>query len=159
MDYSRVSRFFHNVTSGVRVSATHTCRRGSLRPHRGGPRDEDVEIKHIRHILQSGAYAFVIFVLVFFQPDFGSAIIVIAIWFGMVLVAGLSWKHLSTLCIVGAMLGAGLWNYGLQEYQQERILTFLHPLADIQGAGYNAYQSTVAVGSGELIGKGIGYGT
>jgi len=118
-----------------------------------------IEIKHIRHILQSGAYAFVIFVLVFFQPDFGSAIIVIAIWFGMVLVAGLSWKHLSTLCIVGAMLGAGLWNYGLQEYQQERILTFLHPLADIQGAGYNAYQSTVAVGSGELIGKGIGYGT
>src|SRR3989344_2151892 len=90
---------------------------------------------------------------------FGSAILVIAIWFGMVLVAGLSWKHLSTLCIVGAMLGAGLWNYGLQEYQQERILTFLHPLADIQGAGYNAYQSTVAVGSGELIGKGIGYGT
>jgi rod shape determining protein RodA len=47
----------------------------------------------------------------------------------------------------------------LYDYQKQRIQTFLDPLSDIQGAGYNAYQSTVAVGSGELFGKGIGYGT
>ncbi len=47
----------------------------------------------------------------------------------------------------------------LQDYQKARILTFIHPLADIRGAGYNAYQSTVAVGSGEITGKGIGFGT
>jgi rod shape determining protein RodA len=76
-----------------------------------------------------------------------------------VLVAGLSWKHLAILFATGLLIGAGLWNYGLQEYQKLRVLTFIHPLADIRGAGYNAYQSTVAVGSGEAMGKGIGYGT
>lgn len=118
-----------------------------------------IEIRHIRHILVSGAYALVIFILVFFQPDFGSAIIVFAIWFGMVLVSGLSWRHLAVLTITGVVLGVGLWSYGLAEYQRVRVLTFLHPLSDIRGAGYNAYQSMVAVGSGQIVGKGIGYGT
>lgn len=118
-----------------------------------------IEIRHIRHIVISGAYAFGVFVLVFFQPDFGSAIIIFAIWFGMVLVAGISWKHLAALTIAGIIVCGALWQYGLQDYQKARVLTFIHPLADIQGAGYNAYQSTVAVGSGEFVGKGIGYGT
>lgn len=118
-----------------------------------------IEIKHIRHVIVPGLYAFVIFVLAFFQPDFGSAIIVFSIWFGMVLVAGISWKHLAVLFISGAIICGGLWQYGLHQYQKDRILTFLHPLADIRGTGYNAYQSTVAVGSGEITGKGIGYGT
>ena len=118
-----------------------------------------IEIAHIRHILISGAYALVLCTLVFFQPDFGSAIIIASIWLGLVLVAGISWKHLATLFIVAAIVAGGLWQYGLEPYQKQRVLTFLHPLTDIQGAGYNAYQSTVAVGSGEIFGKGIGYGT
>ncbi|MDO8552864.1 MAG: rod shape-determining protein RodA [bacterium] len=118
-----------------------------------------IEIAHIRHILVSGGYAFVIFALVFFQPDLGSAIIIACIWLGMVLVAGISWKHLLALFIAGLIVFGALWSYGLQPYQKLRILTFIHPLADIRGSGYNAYQSTVAVGSGELTGKGIGYGT
>lgn len=118
-----------------------------------------IEIKHYRHILVSGAYAFLLFVLVFFQPDLGSAVIIFSIWLGMVLVAGISWKHLAVLFIGGMIVVAGAWHWGLQPYQKQRVLTFLHPLTDIQGSGYNAYQSTVAVGSGELLGKGIGYGT
>ncbi|HTR18424.1 MAG TPA: FtsW/RodA/SpoVE family cell cycle protein [Candidatus Paceibacterota bacterium] len=118
-----------------------------------------VEIAHIRHILVSGAYAFALFVLVFLQPDFGSALIIAAIWFGMVLVAGISWRHLAALLITAAIIFAGLWHFGLHQYQKDRILTFIHPLANIQTTGYNAYQSTVAVGSGEWVGKGIGYGT
>jgi rod shape determining protein RodA len=54
---------------------------------------------------------------------------------------------------------SGLWLFAFQPYQKQRILTFVHPLTDIRGAGYNAYQSTIAVGSGGLWGKGIGYGT
>jgi rod shape determining protein RodA len=96
---------------------------------------------------------------VFFQPDLGSGIIIFSIWFGMVLVAGISWKHLAVLLITGVIIFAGLWSFGLRQYQKDRILTFLHPLADIQNTGYNAYQSTVAVGSGQATGKGIGYGT
>lgn len=118
-----------------------------------------IEIANIRHILVSGAYALIVFVLVALQPDFGSAIIIGLIWLGMVLLSGISRKHLFAVIAIGAVSFAGLWLFGFQEYQKERILTFLHPLADIHGAGYNAYQSTVAVGSGELFGKGIGYGT
>jgi len=118
-----------------------------------------IEIAHIRHILVSGAYAFVIFALVFFQPDLGSAIIIACVWLGMVLVAGISWKHLLALFIAAVIVLSGLWQYGLHPYQKQRILTFIHPLTDIRGSGYNAYQSTVAVGSGELTGKGVGYGT
>jgi rod shape determining protein RodA len=77
----------------------------------------------------------------------------------MVLVAGISWKHLLTLFIAAVIVLVGLWNFGLHPYQKQRVLTFVHPLTDIRGAGYNAYQATVAVGSGELLGKGIGYGT
>lgn len=116
-------------------------------------------IGSFRHILVSGVYAFLIFGLVFVQPDFGSAIILFFIWLGMVLVAGISPKHLALVVITGTLAFGGLWNFGFQEYQKERIMTFLNPLADIQGAGYNAYQSTIAVGSGQLFGKGIGYGT
>ena len=118
-----------------------------------------IEIRNIRHIFVSGAYAAIVFVLVALQPDLGGAIIVGAIWLGLVLFSGISWRHLLLVGAIGAVAFAGLWFGGLHQYQKERILTFLHPLADIQGAGYNAYQSTVAVGSGELVGKGIGYGT
>lgn len=118
-----------------------------------------IEIANIRHILVSGAYAAIVFVLVALQPDFGSAIIIGLIWLGMVLLSGISRKHLFAVISIGAVAFAGLWLFGFQDYQKTRILTFLHPLADIHGAGYNAYQSTVAVGSGEMLGKGIGYGT
>ena len=118
-----------------------------------------VAIANVRHILVSGAYAALICGLVFLQPDFGGAIIIASIWFGMVLVAGISWKHLGTLLAIGIISAGVLWQYALADYQKARVLTFLNPLADIQGAGYNAYQSTIAVGSGELVGKGIGLGT
>jgi rod shape determining protein RodA len=118
-----------------------------------------VEIAHVRHILVSGFYAFVLFLLIFLQPDFGSAIIIVLVWLGMVLVSGISKKHLLAVFLIGIALSAGLWLYGFEDYQKQRILTFIHPLTDIQGAGYNAYQSTIAVGSGQFLGKGIGYGT
>lgn len=118
-----------------------------------------IEIANIRHIIVSGAYAGIVFVLVALQPDFGSAIIIFLIWLGLVLLSGISRMHLFTVATIGFVAFAGLWLFGFQDYQKARILTFLHPLADIHGAGYNAYQSTVAVGSGELLGKGIGYGT
>jgi rod shape determining protein RodA len=61
--------------------------------------------------------------------------------------------------MVGLVAFAGLWFFGFHDYQRTRIMTFINPTADIHGAGYNAYQSTVAVGSGQLFGKGVGYGT
>jgi rod shape determining protein RodA len=116
-------------------------------------------IGDFRHIIVSGLYTFVFFGLVFIQPDFGSAIILFFIWFGMILVAGIKIKHLAIVFLLGALAFGGMWQFAFQDYQKDRIVNFLNPLADIQGTGYNAYQSTIAVGSGELFGKGIGYGT
>mgnify|MGYP001602093986 CR=1 FL=1 len=118
-----------------------------------------VEIAHIRHILISGFYTFLFFAAVFIQPDFGAAIIFFLIWLGMVLVSGISRKHLALVFILGSLVFSGLWIGALHPYQKQRIMTFLNPLTDIHGAGYNAFQSTIAVGSGELLGKGVGYGT
>jgi rod shape determining protein RodA len=118
-----------------------------------------MEIAHFKHILVSGAYMGVIFFLLFLQPDFGSAAIIFAIWLGMVLIAGISRTHLTAVFLAGVLAVVGLWVFAFADYQKTRIVTFLHPLADIQGAGYNAYQSTIAVGSGGLLGKGIGYGS
>ena len=118
-----------------------------------------IEIANIKHIIVSGFYAFIIFALVIIQPDFGSAIIIFFIWFGMVITSGLSKKHLITLIAVGLLVFAGLWTFGFKEYQKNRIKNFINPTADIHGTGYNAYQSAIAVGSGQLWGKGVGYGT
>lgn len=118
-----------------------------------------VEIANIRHILVSGAYALSIFILVYFQPDFGSALIIFLIWLGMILVSGISKKHLLAVFLFGAVAFSLLWVYGLKDYQKSRVINFLHPLSDIRGSGYNAYQSTIAIGSGQILGKGIGYGT
>jgi rod shape determining protein RodA len=116
-------------------------------------------IGDFRHIIVSGGYALLLFALVAVQPDFGSAIILFLVWFGMVLVAGIRFRHLAFVMLACVVAFSALWSFGFQDYQKERIVTFIHPLADIRGAGYNAYQSTIAVGSGQLLGKGVGYGT
>jgi rod shape determining protein RodA len=116
-------------------------------------------ISDFKHILVSGFYVLIIFGLVLIQPDFGSAMIIFAIWFGMVLVAGIRFRHVAVVFLLGTVALGGMWQFVFQDYQKDRIMTFFDPLSDIQGTGYNAYQSTVTVGSGQIFGKGIGYGT
>ncbi len=118
-----------------------------------------VEIRDIKHIFISGFYAFIPFVLILFQPDFGSAMIIFFIWLGMVLVSGISKTHLLAVFVFGAIIFASFWFLIFAPYQKARIVNFLNPLADIHGSGYNAFQSTIAVGSGEITGKGLGFGT
>lgn len=118
-----------------------------------------IEIKNVKHIFVSALYAGIPAFLVLLQPDFGTTIILFLIWLGMILVAGISWKHMLILFGAGAIAFAGLWIFVFQDYQKARIVSFLHPLADVRGTGYNAYQSVVAVGSGQVLGKGFGFGT
>ncbi|MCF7831788.1 MAG: rod shape-determining protein RodA [Candidatus Pacebacteria bacterium] len=118
-----------------------------------------IEIAQIRHIIVSASYMMIMMLLIFFQPDFKSSLVFMVIWLGMVLVAGISKKH---LLLVGSLVIVAfgmLWLFAFQPYQKQRIMTFINPLSDIQGSGYNAYQSTIAVGSGQLLGKGVGYGS
>src|SRR3989338_3209217 len=118
-----------------------------------------IEIRNLRHILVSGAYAFLMFVLIFLQPDLGGALVIAGIWLGMVLVSGISKKHLAFVALLGAVVSLVLWMFIFAPYQKARIISFIHPLADVRGAGYNAYQSTIAVGSGGVFGKGVGQGS
>jgi len=77
----------------------------------------------------------------------------------MVFVSGISKKHLLIVFFAGLLIFAVLWGFVFAPYQKDRIITFLNPLTDATGAGYNALQSTIAVGSGQFWGKGLGYGT
>ncbi len=118
-----------------------------------------IEIARLRHLIVSGVYALALFALLLLQPDFGSAVIVFLIWLGMVSLSGISKKHLALIGCSAAILGIVFWLFVFSDYQKARIVTFLHPLADVRGSGYNAFQSMIAVGSGEAFGKGVGYGT
>ena len=77
----------------------------------------------------------------------------------MVLVSGISKKHLFLVFLAGLLAFGFLWGFVFKPYQKARIINFVQPLSDVRGSGYNAYQSTIAVGSGQVLGKGIGYGT
>jgi rod shape determining protein RodA len=81
------------------------------------------------------------------------------IWLGMVLVSGISKFHLFAVFATGAVIFATLWMFVFAPYQKARIYNFINPLADIHKTGYNVFQSTIAVGSGQLTGKGLGFGT
>ena len=118
-----------------------------------------IAIANIRHIIVSGVYAFIPFLLVVLQPDFGSAMVLVSIWFGMVLVSGISKTHLFTVILMAIVTFSIAWKLVFKPYQKARIMNFVYPLQDIRGTGYNAYQSTIAVGSGGLYGKGVGFGT
>ena len=118
-----------------------------------------MEIGDFRHIVVSGVYAAIPILLILLEPDLGTAVIFIMIWFGTILVSGISKKHLLVVLLSGLSVATFLWFFGLHDYQRARIVTFVNPAADIHGRGYNAYQATVAAGSGEILGKGIGYGT
>ncbi|MFA6429778.1 MAG: FtsW/RodA/SpoVE family cell cycle protein [Patescibacteria group bacterium] len=97
--------------------------------------------------------------LVLLQPDFGSAMVMLGSWIAMCCFAGLprkAWIILPLCCLVA---GGLFWSFGVKTYQRERILTFLNPAADPHGAGYNAAQARIAIGSGGWLGKGIGEGS
>jgi rod shape determining protein RodA len=98
-------------------------------------------------------------VLVAVQPDLGGAAMFVPLILGTLLVAGVRWRAIVTAGLVAAALAAGVWTFGMQGYQRQRVLTFLSPDSDPLGAGYQVRQSKIAVGSGELFGKGYMQGT
>jgi rod shape determining protein RodA len=87
------------------------------------------------------------------QPDLGTAVLVLAAGCYVIFFAGLSWKVIAGLVVVGLGALFPLWGM-LHDYQRRRILTLLDPTTDPLGAGYHIIQSTIAVGSGGLFGKG-----
>jgi cell division protein FtsW (lipid II flippase) len=98
-------------------------------------------------------------VLILIQPDLGTCLVTAGIAFVMILYVGLRPISLMLLFSGGALASVLSWFFVLKQYQKERVLTFLNPTSDLAGAGYHQHQSLIAIGSGELFGKGHGQGT
>lgn len=94
------------------------------------------------------------FGLVLAQDDVGTALVFLAIFLGMLFVSGLGWKIIVGLGITGATACVAIWPF-LSEFRQDRVLDFLNPLRDTSGTGYQVRYSKIAVGSGQLTGKGL----
>lgn len=118
-----------------------------------------VAIARPRVIFSSLLYAALPFVLILTQPDLGTAIVLLGIWFGFLLVSGIKKKHLLIALLIFVAVGAVGWNFALADYQKARITALFSPEADPLGINYSVIQSKVAIGSGGFLGKGFGQGT
>ncbi len=111
------------------------------------------------HLLLAGLLAITPTLLIVKQPDLGTALLIASSGFFVLLFAGLQWRLISAAAILSVPLGWLMWQYGMHDYQRQRVLTFLNPESDPLGAGYHIIQSKIAIGSGGLYGKGWLNGT
>ena len=109
-------------------------------------------------LLPVAAYLGVPFLLVLKQPDLGTSLVFMAIFFGMVFVSGIRLKMLFGIFGAGIAAMPLLWHF-LKDYQKMRIMVFMDPNVDPLGSGYHIIQSKIAIGSGMLFGKGLFEGT
>lgn len=99
------------------------------------------------------------FTLTAIQPDLGTSLVMAAIAGSMALFVGINKKILISALVLGSLSMPIVWNYGMKEYQKQRVYTFLNPGKDLRGGGYNSRQSKIAVGSGMFLGRGYRKGT
>ena len=119
----------------------------------------NTRVLELRQVLIAVVIVGVPMVLVAVEPDKGGAGMYSPLLAGMLVVAGLRVRLLITSVLVALVLGSGIWMFGMRDYQKQRVLTYLAPESDPLGAGYQVRQSKIAVGSGELVGKGYMQGT
>lgn len=117
-----------------------------------------IELSSTVKMISSVVLVLVPVALIISQPDFGSAMIILGIWGGMLFASGVNRKNLLLLLIIGIIFSSSGWFF-LKDYQKNRLINFAKPMNDPKGSGYNVIQSLVAVGSGGLYGKGLGHGS
>lgn len=111
-----------------------------------------------KHVFWSLVITIIPVILIAFQPDLGTSLIIAASGLFVLLLAGISWRLVLSTIGIGVLTAPALW-FVLRDYQQQRILTLLDPERDPLGAGWNIIQSKTAIGSGGLFGKGLFEGT
>lgn len=118
-----------------------------------------MELGETGRLIASIVLSGIMILLILKQPDFGSAMVLTGIWLGMTLVSGISKKKIIIMTIAGILIAISGWFF-LEPYQKDRVLSLVKPgVVDPRGSGYNVNQSMIAVGSGGMIGKGIGHGS
>jgi rod shape determining protein RodA len=116
-------------------------------------------LNSLRDLIPVAIYIGIPFVLVLKQPDLGTSLVFMAIFFGMIIACGIRWRILLGIIMAGLASFPILWNFVFKEYQKTRLTVFLDPNIDPLGSGYHIIQSKIAIGSGMLFGKGIFQGT
>ena len=99
------------------------------------------------------------FILIQQQPDLGTAVTLLPVFLGVIFVAGLRLRWLAAVSLVAVMLTPVAWMFVLEDYQKDRVLTFIDPSKDPKGKGHQQIQAKVTVGSGGFLGKGFRQGT
>ncbi|MBI2050098.1 MAG: rod shape-determining protein RodA [Candidatus Staskawiczbacteria bacterium] len=117
-----------------------------------------VEMYKFKHIVFSGFYVFLPALLTFLKPDLGGTMILIVIWIGILLISGIKIKHFLILFLCFLLVAVLSWNFLLKDYQKNRILSFIFPY-DTLGGSWSQTQSKITIGSGGILGQGIGKGS
>lgn len=113
----------------------------------------------LKDMIFSGIHILPIFILVVNQPDLGTSLVLIFIYFVMIFIHGIDWKTIWQVVILGVASVPVAYFFLLKDYQRTRIETFLNPEADLMNSGWNVVQSKIAIGSGGIFGKGFLQGT
>ncbi len=113
----------------------------------------------LKNLLVPGVLTLIPFALTVEQPDLGTALLIAAIAATMLLFVKVKTKIVISCLVLAAIAVPIAWEFGLKDYQKNRVLNFLSPGRDPRGTGYNSIQSKIAVGSGKVLGKGFRKGT
>ena len=115
----------------------------------------DLKSDHVeaRDLLRLTGFIGLPMILVMLQPDLGTSLTYIPILAVGVLIAGLRWRHIAAMALLAGLFAWPAWML-MKDYQRDRVLTLVDPGRDPKGAGYQVIQSRIAVGSGEIWGKG-----
>jgi len=112
-----------------------------------------------RHLVSISFLGGIYVILVMLQPDLGSAMILFFLWLALLFFGNVQKKYIVLILLALILFAVIGWSFALQDYQRERVLTFLDPGRDPLGQGYNVTQAVIAVGSGGLFGRGLGFGS
>ena len=118
-----------------------------------------IELYRIRHIFLSGLYVLIPSLLIFFQPDLGQVLIIVALWITILIISGIKIRHFLMICLFSIFILILAWQFILMDYQKARILSFIMPQLEPLGVGWSQAQAKIAIGSGGIFGKGIGQGS
>lgn len=121
--------------------------------------DLATKIKSLKHFFSSAFAAVFLMFLVMLQPDFGSALMLGAVWLVLILVVDFPKKYIFSFISIMLISFFIAWSFFFQDYQKKRVATFLNPGENALAEGYNISQAIIAVGSGSWYGKGIGFGS
>src|SRR3989338_5275344 len=117
------------------------------------------KINPLKHLISTSLIVIAPVALILWQPDFGSAMIIFIFWLAILAIFGLSRKQIALIALITFLFFALSFFFLLKDYQKERILTFLNFNISSLDKGYNVAQAIIAVGAGQMFGRGLGFGS